>query len=254
VADVERVGHLNRALRRAGSDQGRSSADLRVRKEDEARFQAKLAFFDGLDQAEVVVQEVEKQEGKCALLDRAIKGLRELRTQFLKARGVVDHFQGVDQIVLPEIGTLDEEAQQLEQLGALQQRLHEAQERARQFQGVDEISVPNTGAAQTLLTDLETLQEIRRRWVACQVPVTRYGQVLDALSGVSTSSAEDVLGELGGWSDLRNRWQQAVGEVATSETMLRTAEGEVEEARREFDDALAELGECPLCGHVTGTQ
>ncbi|OHD26966.1 MAG: hypothetical protein A2Y38_08095 [Spirochaetes bacterium GWB1_59_5] len=252
VADVERVGHLNRALRRVASDQNKAAADLRLRQEDRTKQEAHLAFYQGLDLIETLVATIERLEERALRLRKASDLLASFRERWRTATAAVALYQGVGQIELPTVGALDAAGLRIRELRELRDRQQQAQDRVQRFAGVAGISVPSEGAqpAETLLQELEATRGLRHRLEICVLAVTCYSRQTCLLQGVSSVPAESLLQERDQWNDLRQQRSQATAEVLAAEVGLRTGEVDVDEARREFDEALAEVGSCPLCGHA----
>lgn len=249
VADVERVGHLNRALRVVESDLRAANSELRVRQSDLEKQSVALAHFEGLDQVADLVDRSEKAAIQVGRVETALLRLRGTRDRLLKARGVAQRFAGLHEIIVPQLGTLGNDLRQLEQLRGVQRRFQHAQTTATRFQGVDQITVPSPDTTRAILREMLDLGKLRIRLRKAQAECERFGGFAGLDPSISVQGPERILQALDRVRGLKKKMEQAQSTVQEHTNLLRTAERDVEVAGQEVQAELEKSKNCPTCGH-----
>ncbi len=210
VADVERVGQLNGALRLAESDKRAASSELKVRKADIGGLEAKLDGFKGLEDVEATLVQIEQAQGKALTIERAVSGLTDLHDRHTGAKEAVGRLSGIEDVNLPgdepfeAVRVLLGEKAGLEGLAAKHSRLDSEVTR---LSGVEEVGV-----------DIDFTQTERRL------------AALDVMRG------------------MQSRYLKATKKVTDTEQELADAESALDAVTQEFTETLGGLGECPVCG------
>lgn len=167
VADVERVGQLNRALRNAESDRRTAAATLKVRMSDLVGFEVQAQKFQGLDEAVTGVKLLEEAHTSAQRLGKAVQGLTSLRDRLALAKVAAAHLAPAGMITVPDNKEALGLRQELEALRKVQQRLQKAQQEARRLAGADTLMVSvDESASRRLLDGLKVLKEFRTRLTA----------------------------------------------------------------------------------------
>ena len=206
VADVERVGQLNRALSKAESDRRQAATTLRVRQGDLQKLEDLEKGYSGLDEALQGVNDLEASQIQVHRLGRALLSAMELRDRVGRARAAVSFLEPAGGLAVPDPAPLRVMRADLDALRVLQGRLQRAQQTASRFLGVPTLStVGDETAAQRLLEAVGVLRDFQRRLQAVSARI------------------------------------QAVG------LEMEQAEAEMKAASAEADEALKELGCCPVC-------
>ena len=151
IADVERVGHLNRAMKASESDRRKAEDKLRVRRGDLEEADTELEFFDGLDGAVLLVDGVEATWDTASKMHRALTALHHMDKRHKAAVATVKRLEGAEAITIPEADEADAHGRELAQLRALSNVVATARTRAAALEGVELIVIP------TDLTDVEEL-------------------------------------------------------------------------------------------------
>jgi DNA repair exonuclease SbcCD ATPase subunit len=211
VANVDRVGRLNRALKSSERDRRRASSELKVRLSDRIGIEEELAQYKGLDAVQEKVEEIEALARQAARMERAHTCLVALRDRLGRARSTVGALEGIEGVVIPEKGDAEEALGSLERHQALQGRLKRAREGVARYDGMGEI-------------DHE----------------------------VDVSSAEKVLTTLAGLLRRKSKIEGAFSQVDALEQECIQKGRELRAAEEEVREILGDLGECPVCGTVTG--
>lgn len=214
VADVERVGQLNRALRKSESDKRQAASALKVRQGDLIKHEAHVAKFEGLDEALDVVNGLETKQQNLVTLHRAVTTLTGMRDKLRKAETVAN-------ALAPAM----------------------------------DITTPDANEVQGLLTELGLLVDLKSRWDRATSEEAKYAGATDLLIAVDEAQPTRLLAALDVLRGLQDRLRTAESRVALTESELEKAQAELAEATTLADEALAELGACPVCGtEVEGEQ
>jgi len=248
VANVDRVGRLNRSLSGSEKDLRSVTAELKVRRTDVERYQEALDQFQDLDGVLAEVEVIEETVRQTVRLLKALQGLITLQDKLQNARGVVQALQGVETLDIPdctEAGTLLGEVLPLE---SLHERLQKAYDFVQSLQGVESIVIPQRSIAESLLGEMQPLEGLRDKWI-------KSSAVVEHLKGVELLevSADAVPADkcLKAIKQL-HRWETKVSKarvtVGALERTLLEKEGELEELTGQIQGALGDLGECPTCG------
>lgn len=257
VADVDRVGHLNEALKSAKSDQTRANATLQVRLSDIEALVQELAQFEGLDQAVEDLKSLEADFQKGQKIQRAHEGLVTLSSRYDAANALVLKLVPVEQVTLPTEEGTEIPASLLAQrdgFTALSSRLEAAQAAEARWAPLSGVDVPPVQEVEDLRTLYDDLLDTGRRFLrlgAARLLVAKWGVVegleLDADEGPVTK-IDTALSLLQGY---QKRLDAALLQCEALTEKVRDAEREAVEADRVFADYLAEIGECPVCGQST---
>ena len=217
VADVERVGKLNRALKSAESDKRSATSEAKVRKKDLEAQQDRLQAFDGLDDVQAQVEALEAAAERTGRIEQAIVGLDKLSTRLADARDTVDSLSGVDSIVVPSRDAfqsavdLGRECKDVERLG---ESLISARAELERFE-------PLNAALET-------------------------AKLLDAVEEIDLSPLSSLDGLKASLVDARTNLLSIEKEVSQALKELSGAKSEVEEI-------LGGMSECPTCGAAVGS-
>jgi ABC-type cobalamin/Fe3+-siderophores transport system ATPase subunit len=164
VADVERVGQLNRALRSSESDRRQAAATLKVRQTDLAKQEAAVAAFDGLDEALAAVEALEAERTKVAKVSRALGRLTDLRDRLAKAKDDEAELAPVADIELPDPAYAKNLLAELKALVVLRDRLAAAKAEEAKYAGIEGVQVEgNEEPAERLLQALDVLKALQGR-------------------------------------------------------------------------------------------
>ncbi len=195
IADVERVGHLNRAMKASETDRRRAEEKLRVRKSDLEEAEAELATFDGLDEAVTKVEGVEEAWEASSRMHRALTALQHMNNRHKAAVATVKQLEGVKAITIPETTTAHAEGQDLHQLKGLLQRLKSAQQQVVSLAGVELVAIPSDlSEVHDLSEELTSLQTLQERLTHVHEEIGKLRQA----EGLIAQELTAVHSELGG--------------------------------------------------------
>lgn len=219
LADVERVNHINRALRAVDTDRRNGRADLRAHEELLARLQVQRDEFQGL---EVVLEELSALEERHAELSRLASeahALEAIRSRMQTCRDVIQSLEGLDLVEVPKEETF-QKAQQLHQVLYVVADLSSRVQKARQ----------DVQKAR----DQEPLLEEIQKGLNDQAGQIQGLEQLVSGTRILTSMADRLQQRRAEFSDLGL-------EVAKAEEALCRAKAEVSRVLGSFE-------ECPTCG------
>lgn len=206
VADVERVGQLNRALRSAESDRRQAQSALKIRRVDLTKHEGEVKRYEGLDAAVELVDDLAETRAKVLKLQRAVTTLSGLRDRM--------------EVVRADVAGLV---------------------------GVGDIEVPTNNVGE-LLDEIDTLEGLRARFVGAREEVTRYDGLPDALDEISEAPPQRLLSALDVLERLRTGFIAAQTRAVDEQEALEQAESDMVEAEAAAQEALSEMGTCPVCG------
>jgi len=254
VADVDRVGALNRALKASEKDRRSAASTLKVRRKDQTRLEGELEAFKGLDDALALVAEAEAEREHLGKVAEAAVWAKNQFTKYVAATSLIEQLSGVDEVDIPsaeDLQALKAEQTRLEGLGRLHEKHKQASDLVGRLRGVESVEVPSSKDLQEVreaAVELSQLEALLQTQTQAQAQVERL-QGLESVSlDVGATEAEKWLGTLTWLEALHNRGKTARDQVKQSRTDLATAEKEYQEAVAEVSRLLEGLSECPLCG------
>lgn len=253
VADVNRVGVLNEALRLSQSDKRTLSSELKVRQGDVTRLESLEATYKGLDTAEALTAEATTLNEAVQKIRSNLATAQALRDTLQNLSELVGVLQGVTGIIVPSgeadlySGLVD--LQILQDQSAKSQTLIGVVNALLDVRGVTLLEDPDVFRA-SKLSDALAL-------------VTGYREQLRALASVASVEAKDGLTSihlpddsdvttkihtLTTYQAVRSEHTAHVQMAAGLRAELSTAEGGYDDAVRDVGELLEGAGECPTCG------
>jgi exonuclease SbcC len=257
VADVDRVGHLNEALKAAKSDQTRANSTLQVRLSDIAALTEELAQFEGLEQSVEELKALEADLQKAQKIQRAHEGVMALSLRYDLVNLLLAKLAPVEVITLPpesESEALTTLLVQRDALAVLGTRLDVARSAEARWAPLEGVAVPPAQEVEDLrvlhgdLIDAarwSSRLEAARLQVAKWLPVEGVSLDVDETPVVKVSTALSVLQEF------QRRLDTARDLCGSLEQKVLEAERDAAETQKAFSDYLDEIGECPVCGQGT---
>ncbi len=180
VADVERVGQLNRGLRSAESDRRQAAAALKVRVADLVQHEAEVAGFEGLDEAVDAVAALEAARAGVVTIGRAVVGLADLRDRLRAARDDVSELAPVTDITVPEVTEVKKLGDDLAELRGLKRRQGAAKAEEAKYEGINEVLVEvDEAPTKRVLAALGVLAGLQTRLKSAQSRVVVRQQELE---------------------------------------------------------------------------
>lgn len=211
VANVERVGRLNRSLKAAERDRRAATAELKVRLIDRDRQDEEVKAFDGLDDLASEVQQIEEAHQGAERVGKALAGLTALRDRLQKAQATVSSLEWADYI-----------------------------------------QVPKAGDSEALLTELEELERLRVRMTRARDRVSKFDGIQDVDVDIDARPAEKLASALATAEGLKGRLEGVQSKIQLMERALTKSEQDFTVSVSSVGEILGDMGECPICGTVTG--
>ena len=219
VADVERVGQLNRALRASESDRRQAAAALKVRASDLVEHEAEAQAFDGLDDALVAVEALATKRTKVETVRRAVERLVHLNDKLVDARAEVEKLEPVADIEVPDASSVLELQDELDDLRGLRDRLVAARSEVDKYAGIDDVLVEvDESRPERVLAALQVLEGLRDRLRQAENAVVARQTDLDqgqAQLVEATTAASAALAEIGQCPTCGTEMRQEAAEGAT---------------------------------------
>jgi len=248
VADVERVGQLNRALRASESDKRQAAAALKVRQTDLAKQEVRLKSFEGLDEALEAVAGLDETRNQVITVGRAVLRLTGLRDRLAVAQTEVARLEPVGSIEVPDPEEAKKLLAELGVMQGLQVRMATASSVVDRLAPVGSIEFPDSEEAAKLLADLGILQNLQSRMAAAKSVVTKFEGLDEIQMGWDEGPSKKILAALDLLNGLQSRLHKAQQAVEDRQGELEQAEIELSQATVDTESLLTELGQCPTCG------
>lgn len=215
IADVDRVGRLNKAMKLCESDRRSAQSDIKLRREDVQRLEKELGEFDGLDDAVGLVEKAEVTADRLRAIKTAVTGATAIRDKLRFAEETVEKLTPVE-LASEKLPTKDnikvaiDTLKDLEAAVSSKDKIQRAQKEVDFYETVPPVSRPNgVTKLRDLLDQMQILQQMASGLVGADETVKTLEQGL-----------ADKLQEKEAFDD-------------------------------EFREFLAAYDECPLCGAAT---
>lgn len=214
IADVDRVGVLNEALRLSQSDHRAAGSERKVRQADVVRLEAQEREFLGLDTMDSHVLELERLEGEIQAHRDSIRSLKALRDRIASLDTTILELTPIRDVEIPQdlsrLGKMDAAYQWI--LGMAEKLVLATKSvDSHREAGVEiaKIRLPDPPAVGSYKTELQTLQGFRSNARAL-------GEALVKLRDVQ-----------------------------------KTLDADVAQADRELTELRGSVKECPTCGALS---
>ena len=169
VADVERVGQLNRALSRSESDRRSAATTLKVRQADLVKLESDVARFEGLDDVHARVTALAESRHQAMRIKKAVIGLVSLQNRLAAARSTSATLAPVSRITCPDPSSIIALEKKLCDLRCLQQRWIEAKQATIRYEGAASLLVgADASGAERLWSALGILRGLGVRYAGAR--------------------------------------------------------------------------------------
>lgn len=256
VADVERVGKINSALRLAESDNRSTRSKLKVRREDLKESKDRVASFSDLDTHLATVSAIQEQSVRLQEIHNHLTQVKGIRSRMSTVKESLDALEGLSTIDLPERDTVARVEKVRNALGrsrSLHTRLSQALQETAFLEGVGSVPLPGKEATEAT----KALRERIRKMGDLRVRVRQAQQAVSRMEGVQEVALPDmaralkVKNTLDKTRVLQSRISQASQEVENLGESLNQTQSKLLEVKRGIKEMIGDKGECPLCGAVT---
>lgn len=262
VADVERVGRINAALKASEKDYRSVRSTLKVRIKDQKRLLEELEPYKILDDVDLKLAQMAPAHKKIRKMRRGISELNRIQSQLEHERGVIQSLSGISKVVLPDpekVTEIRKLQRQIETLEGVQERLNHEEEVIRLLSGVEEVDIPDMDV-DDLRRQLQELESVQEELSALEEEVRDHEEVLEVFEDVNL---EDLRNER--LARKAKKARDAVAKIAqelnaakTEETRLDVEviekEREIEALSQFIEQELGDMEQCPVCGTATGAQ
>jgi DNA repair ATPase RecN len=251
MADVERVGALNEALRLSERERKSTASTLKVRRQDRVQLERELEHFEALDEVDRKSKQLEVMHKKLTKGIRIAGWLQQLRAQMQAATRTVEQLSGVEDLEVPETKELEAQLRRLRRIQKLRRMYRAAEDQIARFEHVTELELPGVTELEKDLKKLEILRSTRDKIEKYKLEVKRYSPAKVIDFHETSEILAVVKGDfqrLGSLRALRERGNACkdVWKKATKELQELTVE--YQEACDEVESILGDLQICPTCG------
>lgn len=259
IADVERVGKLNKALRSCESDKRSARSKLKVRREDYDVVEQEVDGFKGLDEAATLVSNVEAAAAKVTAAEKELVTARRLAARLATLRTESEKYAGVEEVGIPDSDQVKAATKLRDRLAAaksISTRLLQARSTSGKLEGVSKVELPDPSlveAAEALKGQVSQASRLRSDVHRIQSRID--GIELPDLDFPSDAKVEKArktyrsILKVRGFRDSISEKRAAADKLAKA---IEKAAEQLREAESEVHAVLGEHGECPVCGTVMG--
>lgn len=163
VADVERVGVLNKALSLAEKDKRKLASTLKIREEDEEKVRDELSRFDGLDNLQQRMQALSELRIEAGEVRQQYSELCKVREGLTAARTLSASLAGIDSVFCPGPQAVDKLRRiraAVGELEAVSRDLKQNKTLLASLEGSESVELPPDTLIPEIETTLEDLREM----------------------------------------------------------------------------------------------
>jgi hypothetical protein len=254
IADVERVGKLNRALVLSEKDRRAAVAKLKVRKEDLGKLRKGLLAYEGLDEVGETIRNLVKRREELRGLSAVIAELKLYQEERDQAQSILEELAAVDLVVVPEqdeVDSLIDIQGSIGWLRAVKEAKVQAEQEIEELSPIEAVRLPTLScvdALKALFIETRHLQSLRQEASLQQARIRRTSSVEsigpigeDDIGLLSLSRRSKALEAL---QSTRYEWIEAKGALKAVQEELETKEQELSG----LGDIWSMVETCPTCG------
>jgi exonuclease SbcC len=251
VADVERVGVLNRALRDAQRDQRSTESTLKVRREDRKAARERVEAFEDLGDVDTLVKQIEERYAHIKKIAATRSKLVDLHTRLEEAKETVRRLEGVEDIDLPDLSAAKEQVSEVTKLRPLKRDLDQAQQEAERLGVLGDLTLPSTKALAKQVREVMALRGLDRSLASARGWVWRMEGIEGITTDVDMSKGDKYVRALTKLREYQATLDKAADRRRQVAEDIRQLETEHAEVVKTIEQTLGDLEECPICGAVT---
>lgn len=241
LSDVERVGKLSDALRACESDKRSVNLEIKIRRDDVSKAQARLKDFEGFDAAHEAVQSL-SLDG-ITLAARRLEEVRSLKRRYEEASARVKSFEGSEFLSTPD----------MRPAGRISAKLREAKSYRDDFQVKKkawtalkdfDVQIPARPSSDpTILDSAKRLQSaLNRAKASAQVFSSFIKPVFTA-----SDKGEKYAKAVEKYKALRAKSLSLTAEVSALKSESSALNEDLSQKQTEVHDLMCEAGSCPTC-------
>lgn len=164
VADVERVGQLNRALRNSESDKRQTAATLRVRKQDLILAEQDASRYEGLEDALEALEALEVRQEALQRQSLDLDHLKALQSSLGQAQALSLRLSPVSSVDVPQGGDFHRILEGVRRLYIFKRSWDQARQDVARYQRAHQLDIQlDAGKAPKILDALDLLRGFRDR-------------------------------------------------------------------------------------------
>ena len=249
VADVDRVGELNGALKNCEKDKRAKRYKLKIRSEDLAELVDDLNEFQYLDSQVVLLEEINQQKVRLNDLQDKISNLERLTRLHKEYSKQINSLSGVESLTLPPTDKIKSIRSDLKPLRSLSQRKTACLSTMSNLRGVDTLSVLDVDSIVPIMRTLKEYRGIKKRKEKVVSQIKALSLVLEnPVDEVTPPNLDDLIKI----KQLKDTYVKHKNSVCNTEALIKQKEKEVFSVEKQISDCLLENGGCPICGSLDG--
>jgi DNA repair exonuclease SbcCD ATPase subunit len=236
VSDVERVGLLAEASRKAESDARASKSEHKIRQKDAQELKATLRRYEGISEIESRIQEIRDLEQKLKKIADLANQFKRYQSLIEKHKSVIQRYSPVLEIQIPEIPSIEEGLWLL----ATRDRIHRHTKIIGKYSNLPEIPAVDIKAAE--LQELSALKNVIRassKKASAKLPEINLPDVTP-------------IEKFDRFIMIYRALKKAQQDLKSAQSLADEAASLYDSTSKEYTETLRELGTCPTCGNDCG--
>jgi len=261
IADVERVGRINKALKASEKDLRSVHSTLKVRLKDQTRFAEELVPYKALDDIQTRMDSLGPTVKKARRIRRGVSELERIQVQLDREAEIIADLSGVEAVVMPSDANIQDAldvAAEIRSVERLKSQFDHEKGVAERLSGVDEVdlSISSLAEATALWGQVQEGESIFAEVESLRDEVLSHEEALEAFEGVDLSDdhheriarkaerAHEVVARLA------KELIKVTGQVIFLESEIEGLDQKIEGLTEFIGNELEGLEECPVCGSV----
>lgn len=210
VADVDRVGELNTALKNCEKDKRSHRSKLKVRLEDLLNLQKERETYDNLEEEVEVYEKLEKERLRISLLAGRIHKLKSLRDRYQRSSLEIKRLNGVGELKTQveklelEVDVLSAKRTQISKYIRVSRRYLRYSKACLSLRGVTDLEVPKSGKIKEIRASLKLYKRLGTSYKNSS-EIIQSLKVVQTLALPETDNVVSLMKRLKELRGLRNR-------------------------------------------------
>ena len=259
VADVDRVGKLNKALRLCDKDARSTSAQQKIREKDLKKLEAQIGRFDGLDSVLESVSKIETLQTELLRVQKGLETVTALQTRYKAATQSVKGLEWVLGVDIPSLKQLEKMGVSIQIVTRLQTQLDKCKRDIESFSGLDEIELPDETSLKKLQKICQVMGDVnglRARLKVVNRDLVRLKTIgsLDFDLEADLESLRGIVSEVEVVKGLQQRLAKCELDCSKASREYECAEKDLQEAEEVLRDFESQNPRCPTCGQFKKEQ
>lgn len=248
LSDVEKVGRLNNGMRFAEKDKRSASGELKVRHKDLKKQEEIVDTFNGFDQVDTLMENLETLKAKIGKLGDSIEKIKSLRDTYNHCKDQVAHYAQLSLVEIPSAGKTQRLCSAKDRVSAFKAQHSKAQDTLQFYNGTDTITIPNIDTDR-LEKQIHVVRGMQSRLFVSKALVARFND-FEIPSLPSVGKLPLIQSKVVGIKELQKSLVLKKDQLSSHGHTISETEKQYISVCDFIDKALGDLGVCPTCKRV----